>query len=83
MVKKKQVKVNKKKQNVWFKKIRGSYLPASTTGWLTYVPFIAYLCFAYTIGVKDTGSAALAILFIIPNWVAAVAVMTFIAARKS
>ncbi len=80
------VKQNKKlkhKKGAWFKKIRGSYLPVSTNGWLTYIPFVAYLVFAYIAGIKDTSNASKAVLFIVPNWVAAAVVLTFIASRKS
>jgi hypothetical protein len=80
------VKHNKKlktRKNAWFKKIRGSYLPINQQGWFTYLPFIAYLAFAFIAGIKDTSNASKAVLFIVPNWVAAAVVMTFVASRKS
>lgn len=67
----------------WFVRVRGSYLPASWQGWLTYVPFTAYLVFAFVYGWQDTDSVAQAIMFIVPNFVAAAAVMTYIARRTS
>ncbi|MBX4190537.1 hypothetical protein KW794_00425 [Candidatus Saccharibacteria bacterium] len=73
----------KSKRQKWFIPVRGSYLPNSWQGWLTYLPFTAYLFFALVIGwhhARDTGQA---ILFIVPNWVAAAAVMTWIAKRSS
>ena len=63
--------------------LRGSYLPVSWQGWLTYVPFIAYLVLAQLYGRHEASSAAQAILFIVPNYVAAAAVMTWVAKRKS
>jgi len=71
------------KAGAWFIPIRGSYLPASAAGWWTYLPFVAYLIFSVIIGINDTSSAAVAILFIVPNWIAAAVVVTYIAARKS
>ena len=73
-------KVNKK---YWFIKVRGSYLPNNLYGWLSYIPYLAYLIFSLVIGLKDTHSLSLAILYIAPNWIAAVVVMTFIASHKS
>jgi hypothetical protein len=76
-------KNKKKEKNKWFVAVRGSYLPSITIGWLTYIPFLAYLLFAVIAGASKTDSTALAILFIVPNWVAAAVVMTYLAAHKS
>lgn len=73
----------KVRKGAWFVRLRGSYLPVSWQGWLTYVPFIAYLVFAQLYGRGETNSVAQAILFIVPNYVAAAAVMTYIARLKS
>jgi hypothetical protein len=73
----------KTNKNKWFIPVRGSYLPNSWLGWLTYLPFTAYLIFALVFGWRDTRSAQQAILFIAPNWFAAAAVMTWIAKRTS
>ena len=73
----------KAKQGAWFVAVRGSYLPTSSAGWWTYIPFVAYLILTLIVGVSDTSSSTVAILFIVPNWVAAAAVMTYIAVRKS
>lgn len=63
--------------------VRGSYLPNNWLGWLTYLPFTAYLLFTLYFGWHDTDSYPRAVLFIVPNWVAATAVMTWIAKRAS
>jgi hypothetical protein len=67
----------------WFKPVRGSYLPNSGAGWLTYVPYVAYLVFSLVVGWRQTSSNELAVLFVVPNWIAATAVMTWVAARES
>jgi hypothetical protein len=81
----KNAKVTRKKKavNTWFIAVRGSYLPNNTAGWLTYIPFLGYLLLTLIVAFNQTDSNGLAILFIIPNWVAAAAVMTWIAQRKS
>lgn len=79
----KQKKRRKAKPGAWFVPIRGSYLPISSAGWWTYVPFVTYLIFSVVIGISQTSSKALAVLYIVPNWIAAAAVITYIAARKS
>lgn len=71
------------RKGAWFIRLRGSYLPVSWQGWLTYVPFTAYLVFAQLYGRWETNSIAQAILFIVPNYVAAAAVMTYVARLKS
>ena len=76
-------KLPKLKPGAWFVPVRGSYLPYSPQGWLTYIPFTAYLVFTLIAGLNNTDSWQMATLFIVPNWVAAAAVMTWIAARKS
>lgn len=75
----------KKKLNeyVWFTKVRGSYLPANILGWLTYIPFIGYLVFSFIVSVDKTSSLLMAFLLIVPNWVAAGVVLTYIANRMS
>jgi hypothetical protein len=71
------------KQGVWFVAVRGSYLPANLIGWLTYLPFIGYITLSTIIAVRNTTSLVVAIFFIVPSWVAAGAIMTWLAVRKS
>jgi hypothetical protein len=73
----------KTKTQKWFIPVRGSYLPNNWLGWFTYLPFTAYLVFALVFGWRDTSSTNQAILFIVPNWIAAAAVMTWLAKRTS
>jgi len=73
------MKSNKK----WFKKVRGSYLPNSWQGAVYYLPYLAYLLFVYYYAMTNIGYNWTSILIIIPNWVAAAAVMTWAASKRS
>ncbi len=77
----KTLKSNKK--NAWFVRVRGSYLPNNAKGWLTYVPYLCYLLYTLYAGYKFTNSGELAVLYIVPNFVTAAVVMTFVASKKS
>lgn len=83
MVKKKSSKRSAKKQKTWFIKVRGSYLPNNLQGKLTYIPYLAYLMFALVVGINMSDSPLQAALLIVPNWIAAVVVMTYIASHNS
>ena len=73
----------KTKKGAWFVAVRGSYLPANWKGWLTYVPFTAYLAYSWLVAFAYTGNDLKAVLWIVPNWVAAAVVMTWVAKRTS
>lgn len=73
----------KSKKQKWFIPVRGSYIPNNWKGWLTYIPFSAYLLFSFCFGWHITDSVAKATVVILPNWVAAAAVMTWVAKRTS
>jgi hypothetical protein len=73
----------KTKKQRWFIPVRGSYLPSNWKGWLTYLPFTAYLVFTMIYGWRTAGTAAEAVLFIVPNWIAAAVMMTWLARRTS
>ena len=75
--------VKKSKTDKWFVPVRGSYLPNNWKGWLTYLPFVAYLLFAVVVANQYTDNRSQALLLIIPNWIAATAVMTWLAKRTS
>jgi hypothetical protein len=82
MAKKKQ-KYPKAKKGAWFIPLRGSYLPWSIQGWLTYIPFTAYLIYSLVVAFDYTGNNLKAVLWIVPNWVAAAVIMTWVAKRTS
>lgn len=65
-----------------FVPVRDSYLPNNWLGWLTYLPFLAYLAFSLVYSWRNN-TWEQAVLLIVPNWVAAAAVMTWIARRTS
>jgi hypothetical protein len=71
------------RKQLWFAKARGSYIPVNWKGWLTYVPYIAYLDFTIVVVWRDISTLSMATLFIVPNWIAATVLLTWVAARKS
>ncbi len=73
----------KHRKDAWFVPLRGSYLPVSWQGWLLYVPFAAYLGYSMYVAFQYTGTWVKAVLWIVPNWVAAAIIMTWIAKRAS
>ena len=70
-------------QHKWFKPVRGSYIPISTFGWLTYVPFVGYLVFVAKITVDQTHNVSYRLITIFGQWVIASLVMTVVAKRFS
>jgi hypothetical protein len=75
--------VKKTKSQKWFVPVRGSYLPSNWRGWLTYLPFVAYLAFSAVYAWQAANNWLQAVLFIVPNWIAATLVMTWLAKRTS
>jgi hypothetical protein len=71
------------KPKKWFIKKRGSYIPCSWQGWLTYIPFIAYLITSFVAANRQSNSVANILYDTIPQWVAAAVIMTWVAQRKS
>ena len=67
----------------WFKRIRGSYLPISWEGWLTYIPFAAFLIGSIVIVSTGDNRIVYIIYTLLPQWVAAAVIMTWIASHKS
>lgn len=73
----------KKKQKKWFIKVRGSYLPNSWQGRLTYIPFLTFLIASLVVTLNNIEPISLAYLLVFPQWIAAGVVMTWIASRES
>lgn len=71
------------KKDRWFKPVRGSYLPNNRKGWLTYIPFTAYLILTSVFTWSYTSNLAKTILIVVIFWVIATAIMTWIARRTS
>ncbi len=79
----KRFKTPKPRKGAWFVKTRGSYLPINGKGYLTYIPFIAYLLWPM-FWLEGRGyPGALVVFLTVPQWVAAGVVMTWFASRKS
>lgn len=76
-------KIPKAKKGAWFVKVRGSYLPVSWQGWLSYIPFIGFLMLSLFVNTRAGHSVGGALLYIFPQWITAAVAMTWIAARKS
>ncbi len=79
----KRQKQPKLKKGAWFYKVRGSYLPATWQGWLTYVPFVGFLITVFVAADRTQHSVSDKFYMIFPQWIAAAVVMTWLGARKS
>jgi len=75
--------MKKHNHDVWFRKVRGSYLPCSWQGWLLYIPYTAYILGIVAYVTAHDYDKLLSVFLVVPNWVAALAVMTWIAKAKS
>lgn len=83
MAKKTSISLPKHRKGAWFVSLRGSYIPCAWQGWLTYIPFTAFLVWVLSYAWQHTDSLSRALLLIIPNWVAALVVMTWLAKYTS
>ena len=72
-----------KRSKKWFIKKRGSYLPHSLPGALTYIPYIAYLVLSVVVLYHQTNSWTYTAFGTVPQWVAATVILTWVAARTS
>jgi hypothetical protein len=71
------------KNKKWFIKIRGSYLPKSWQAVLLYALYLAYLMWVLIYVFNTEVHLWSAILILVPNWVAACVVISWIASKKS
>jgi hypothetical protein len=72
-----------KRKNYWFKKIRGSYLPASTIGLIVYLAYVAYLLGLIGVWLKYDKSIWGIVVYVIPLSVASAIVTQNIASKHS
>ena len=72
-----------KNNGKWYVKTRGSYLPCSWQGWLTYIPYVAFLVLTFLAFNHQDHSVSDVFISIFPYWVCAAIVMQWIAGRKS
>jgi hypothetical protein len=77
------MKKSSKKSSKWFIRIRGSYLPNNSRGWLTYLPYTLYLVGVLVYVYAKHYDTLLSVFIVVPNWVAAAAVMNWVAANHS
>ena len=71
------------KTKKWFVKKRNSYLPNSLQAWLLYIPYLAYLIGVMVFVCQRKDGFWLALFTVVPNWIAAGLIMTWIAKIKS
>lgn len=76
-------KHRKNSRKTWFREIRGSYLPSSWQGWLSYVPYTAYIVGILVFALQNSVDLLHAIPIIVPNWLVALITMTWLAEHKS
>lgn len=76
-------KSTKTKRGVWFVKKRGSYIPVSLTGWLTYIPFFFFLLLSLLAVLQNTNNTFGALFDVFPYWVSAAVIMHWLASYKS
>lgn len=79
---KKSHKLPKLGKGAWFVPLRGSYLPMTWQAWALYVPYAAYIV-AVLYMVMTQATSWLDYLALVPYFVAAAIVMTWIARQKS
>lgn len=72
-----------KKSAAWFVKVRGSYLPNSWQGWVSYIPYVYFLVVAFQAVDRHSHSISDTVIGIVPYWVSAAVIMQWFASRKS
>jgi membrane-anchored protein YejM (alkaline phosphatase superfamily) len=77
------MKSKRKSKNNWFIPIRGSYLPASGWGWLSYIPFTGYLVSTFLLTYNLNIALAMRVYFVVIQWSFAGLIMTWLAKHKS
>ena len=75
--------MKKARKQKWFKQVRGSYLPNTWQGWLTYIPYTAYLIGPLLLVLRNKSDFWTALFILVPNWIVALIVMQWVAARRS
>lgn len=72
-----------KQKKKWFKKVRSSYIPRSSEGWLLYIPYIVLLGLVYWLAMSQFGYSITALAVVLAGWAAVAAGMTYIASNSS
>lgn len=71
------------KKKPWFIKVRGSYLPNNLLGWLTYIPYLAYVIGVYVFVLTQHYGFWQSMFTMAPNWIAAIVIMNWVAQHTS
>jgi len=72
------------KSNIkWFIKKRGSYLPKSWQAVLLYAIYLAYIIWIFVYVFRQDYAIWPAVFILVPNWIAACAIITWVASKKS
>jgi hypothetical protein len=71
------------KTKAWFIPVRWSYLPNSWQGWLSYIPFTAFLVITFIAVDRNSHSVSDTLFGIFPYWVGAAVIMQWFASNKS
>lgn len=75
--------MSKKKNNAWFRKVRGSYLPNNLYGALTYIPFIGLSIYVIYFVVHTKPSIAQGFIDLFCFFIAEAVFMTWFASNHS
>jgi hypothetical protein len=73
----------KNKKDKWFTSVRGSYLPRSSAGWLTYIPYFTFLLFSFILVWELNINQVVKVYLVLIQWAFAGLFMTWIAKTKS
>lgn len=91
-------KLPKGRKGAWFVKLRGSYIPCSWQGWLTYIPYVTLVVLGFyplainvqtMVQIEDMSlsfkltSLLWALIWVLPFEVALVAIMHWFAKQRS
>jgi hypothetical protein len=80
---KKSKKSQRPASSQWFVKTRGSYLPKSWQGILLYFVYVSYLLIVLIDAINTQTNFVRGFIFVFPQYVAAILVVSWIASQKS
>lgn len=75
--------MKKRNKKPWFKQIRGSYIPVSWQGGVSYVPMVAFMVTVLIFSVQNAESIAGGLYYMFPYFVCTAVVMHWFAKLKS
>jgi hypothetical protein len=75
--------MSKKTKSIWFKKVRGSYLPINNYGVLSYIPFLGLAIYAIFWAVNSKEAIIQRFITLFSFYVALGVFMTWFASNRS